>query len=81
MPATCSQDDCQACPLRVVCHCLRVTEDVLLDALTKLPIRNLRDIRKYTGAGDGCCACHAELEQYLELQPYLPSAEPICSVK
>jgi len=77
MPASCTEAVFQACPLRVVCRCLRVTEDELVDALSTRPIRNLRDICQHTGAGEGCTACHAELEQYLEMHAYLPESESI----
>jgi NAD(P)H-nitrite reductase large subunit len=64
--------------MRVVCRCLRVTEEVLLAALTTYEVKTVRDLQRHTGAGDGCMACHALLKRYLEPgAPALPS--PICS--
>lgn len=59
---TCSAD----CSLRYICRCLRVTEDVLTEAFATQDIRTLKDIRRHTGAGDGCMACHRRLKSYLE---------------
>jgi NAD(P)H-nitrite reductase large subunit len=76
-------DRCLECPARLICRCLQVTEATLLEALTTQDIRTLRDIRRHTGAGDGCTACHAHLQQYLEAHGYsdFSSALPICSAK
>lgn len=57
------------CPLRYVCRCLRVTEDVIVRALETEDIRTLKDMRRYTGAGDGCMGCHKRLAAYLERAP------------
>src|SRR4051812_31121560 len=73
-------DSCNHCPGRLVCRCLQVTESVLVGALTELGLQTLTDIRRQTGAGDGCTACHRLLARYLE-QHAQPSASPICSVK
>ncbi len=88
-------DSCQTaertvvCPGRLVCRCLGVTEAVLVEALVTLEIRTLQDLRRETGAGDGCTACHRLLRRYLEARAYSPSslssssssAAPICSVR
>jgi NAD(P)H-nitrite reductase large subunit len=92
-------DSCRTCPdtgivgvgraERVVCRCLQVTESALVEALTTLQLRTLKDVRRHTGAGDGCTACHKRLCRYLELYgaqpcpaPPPPSSEPpICSVR
>ena len=79
MPASCTEAAFQACPLRVVCRCLRVTEEEVVDALATLPLRSVRDICRHTGAGAGCTACHAELEQLLETHAYLPESEIVCA--
>jgi bacterioferritin-associated ferredoxin len=70
---------CQDCSDRFVCSCLRVTETALVEALTTLPIRNLRELRQLTGAGEGCTCCHVRLQQYIDHHTYASS--PICSVK
>jgi bacterioferritin-associated ferredoxin len=59
---TCSAD----CGLRLVCRCLRVTEEILTEAFATQDIRTLKDIRQHTGAGDGCMACHRRLKTYLD---------------
>jgi NifU-like protein len=60
------QSDCGSCPARVVCHCLQVTEEVLLDAVRTFELRTVKDVRQHTGAGDGCTACHRKIRQFLE---------------
>jgi bacterioferritin-associated ferredoxin len=63
-------DGCPAdCGLRYVCRCLRVTEQVLAAALAAHDIRTLKDLKRHTGAGDGCMACHRRLKGYLERHP------------
>jgi bacterioferritin-associated ferredoxin len=60
-------DSCPGdCGLRYVCRCLRVTEEVIANAFATQDIRTLKDIRRHTGAGDGCMACHRRLSAYLE---------------
>ncbi len=61
-----SPDAPDDCPGRLVCHCLQVTEADLVTALNVLEIRTVQDIRRHTGAGDGCNACHKTLGRYLE---------------
>jgi len=54
------------CPDRVVCQCLQITEGQLVAALRSLDLRTLKDLRRATGAGDGCTCCHELLRHYLE---------------
>ncbi len=63
-----------------VCSCLQITERHLLDALSRAPVRSLRDLRRTLGAGDGCTACHDVLRQYLDGSDQ-PSCPPICSAR
>mgnify|MGYP003317503411 CR=1 FL=1 len=49
-----------------VCSCLRITECQLLATLARTEIQTLRDLRRATGAGDGCTACHQTLKKYLK---------------
>jgi len=65
---------------QLVCHCLQISEDRLLEVLARCEIRTVGDIRKHTGAGDGCTACHRRLKAYLESGDYA-SSPPICSAK
>ncbi len=66
MEDRCRQNSCQQCNARVVCNCLQITEEVLREAVSKLPIRSLGDLCRLTGAGDACLACRPKLEHYLE---------------
>ena len=81
MITACGQPTCSDCPIRVVCRCLQVTEEAVVEALTTRPIQSVKDLRRHTGAGDGCTACHHTLEQYIEDYAYSASASPICSVR
>jgi bacterioferritin-associated ferredoxin len=66
MSTACTTDECNACSLRVVCRCLRLTETTVVEAITNLGLRTLKEVRRHTGAGDGCTCCHDELEGLLE---------------
>ncbi len=72
---------CKECPRRFVCRCLKITEEDLVVTLSTQEIRDLKDLRVKTGAGDGCRCCHRRLMKYLEqyAQPSSSSSEPICS--
>jgi bacterioferritin-associated ferredoxin len=74
-------DACKECPERVVCRCLQVTEAALLQVLTTEQISTLKDLRRRTGAGEGCTCCHDLLRHYLQQHAYASSADPICSCK
>jgi bacterioferritin-associated ferredoxin len=66
MNTCCTRDEVGSCSSRLVCRCLRVTESVVLNALTTGGARSLKELRQETGAGDGCTACHRLLRGYLE---------------
>ena len=44
---------CSGCPDRIVCRCLKVTEAVVVEAITTLGLRTVTEVRQVTGAGDG----------------------------
>jgi NAD(P)H-nitrite reductase large subunit len=70
------------CREKIVCCCLQVTAGTLMEALGTGSVQTLRDIKRETGAGDGCMACHRLLRKYLEEHADYPassSASPICS--
>jgi bacterioferritin-associated ferredoxin len=72
--------DCGGCQMYggpLVCHCLRVTEQDLVTAITTLEIRTVADVRRLTGAGDGCTACHRKIQTYIDSH----SSTVICSLK
>jgi NAD(P)H-nitrite reductase large subunit len=82
MDCAATRNDCSSCPGRVICHCLQVTEEAVLVALETLALRTVRDVRRATGAGDGCTACHKRLEYYLQTHlDQSSSAGLICSVR
>jgi bacterioferritin-associated ferredoxin len=66
MHANCYLGNCGDCRGNFVCHCLKVTEEALLEVLRSGSIRSVRELREQTGAGDGCTACHARLRTYIE---------------
>jgi bacterioferritin-associated ferredoxin len=59
-------DTCDGCPSKIVCRCLNVTEAEVVQHITRLELRTIRELRYHTGAGEGCTCCHAQLEEYLE---------------
>lgn len=61
-----SRSACRGCASKVVCHCMNVTEDTILEALAMFDIDTVQDLRHYTGAGDGCTCCHRQLRQMIE---------------
>ncbi|HXG10870.1 MAG TPA: (2Fe-2S)-binding protein [Gemmataceae bacterium] len=80
MNSSCPCQCPNGCSLRVVCHCLQVTEAAVVEAITALGLQSIKEIRSHTGAGDGCTACHGCLRDLLERYAY-SSPEPICSVR
>ena len=69
--------DCGTCPGQVVCHCLQVTEEVLVEAVTTFALRTVREVRHHTGAGDGCTACHRAIRRYLERHAEADEAQSV----
>jgi NAD(P)H-nitrite reductase large subunit len=71
---------CGGCTDRIVCRCLTVTEGRIVEAVTTLGLRTVKDVRAVTGAGDGCTCCHQRLKQLIACHAQSSSpAEPICS--
>jgi bacterioferritin-associated ferredoxin len=79
-----TKPSCEGCPARLVCRCLQVTEEVIVEAVKTMQVRTVQSLRQCTGAGTGCNACHKTLGVYIARHS-LPSvssgAEPICSVR
>jgi len=50
-----------------VCRCLKVSEETISSAIVSLGLRTVRDVRRATGAGDGCTCCHAEIRELIEV--------------
>jgi len=86
--SACQADRCGECPARLVCRCLKVTEEEITDALAVFGIATVKELRHHTGAGDGCTCCHDDLQDILDeharTRSYSAadySAAPICSVR
>jgi NifU-like protein len=68
---------CDSCPngTRVVCRCLNVTEDAIVTFIETLGLRTVHEVRQFTGAGDGCTCCHAQIREMIaERVPQLAAA-------
>jgi len=75
--------DCGGCQMYggpMVCHCVQITEEQLVTAVATLELRTICDVRRLTGAGEGCNACHRKIQTYLDA--YSSSSSPdICSAR
>ena len=80
MEISCTRN-CGDCPGRFICRCLKITEDEVVQAATSLGLQTVTDVRRATGAGDGCTACHRALRRVLEMVQPSSSSPPICSVR
>lgn len=66
----------------MVCHCLQVRESSVVEAITRLALTTLQEVRDYTSAGNGCNCCHVRLRRLVEEHGYASSSSPdICSVR
>lgn len=63
---------CSTCPSRLVCRCLKITEEAVVHAIAVLGMRTVKEIRQATGAGDGCTCCHKLLARLIDRH-----AEPV----
>lgn len=68
---------CAGCPDRIVCRCLKVTEGTIVEAITTLGLRTVKEVRNVTGAGDGCTCCHQQIRAYLEV--HAPTVAPMAA--
>jgi NAD(P)H-nitrite reductase large subunit len=57
---------CGVYPDKIICNCLKVTAGTVIEALGSGCVRTLGDLKRETGAGDGCMACHRALRRYLD---------------
>ena len=57
---------CNACPVRFVCRCLKISEEAVREAVQTFQLRTVKEIRLHTGAGEGCTCCHQRLERFLQ---------------
>lgn len=61
----CDGSQCAGCPGDYVCHCLRITEEMVRTAVV-MGAESVTDLRRQTGAGDGCTACHKRLDELID---------------
>ncbi|MFN0055789.1 MAG: bacterioferritin-associated ferredoxin [Planctomycetales bacterium] len=54
-------DDCES----IVCHCLKVSESTLVEAIAICGAASVRELCHQTGAGGGCTACHSRLRELI----------------
>jgi len=82
MDSACGRD-CSSCPGQFLCRCLGVTEETVVEAITAFGLGTLHEVRRLTGAGDGCNCCHTAIRRLLELHVVQSpsSSSPICSVR
>ncbi len=57
---------CGSCPDRIVCRCLKITEDAVIEAIVASGVSNVRELRRCTGAGQGCTACLRRLQLLIQ---------------
>lgn len=76
-----SRTSCETCPGRIVCRCLNITEEDVVTALAIHGADTVTELRRLTGAGDGCTACHRKLQLLMTETYASSSAAPICSVR
>lgn len=50
---------------RILCHCLRITERQVSDAVERNALCTLREVMRSTGAGRGCMSCHSRIKAVL----------------
>ena len=62
----CHCDHCTVCDGRYICHCLRITEEAVVQAVTRFALQTVDEVRVVTGAGSGCTACHYRIRQVIE---------------
>ncbi len=58
--------NCPGCPGKMLCNCLQVTEATVIEAIVTHDLRTLQEVRRHTGAGDGCTCCHGRILRCLE---------------
>ena len=46
-----------------MCRCLQVTEEEVVTMIAALGLRTVHEVKRVTGAGDGCTCCHDDLDE------------------
>lgn len=55
----------EACGDQILCHCLQVSQDSVVDAIDQYRLNSIREVQGCTGAGGGCTACHYRIRRLL----------------
>jgi bacterioferritin-associated ferredoxin len=63
---------------RLVCHCFRVSEAVIRNAIDILGSSSVREVSAQTGAGAGCTACHCRIKRMLAGESATCSPFTVC---
>lgn len=50
---------------RELCHCLKVTETEVRQAVEMFDLASVRQVARCTGAGSGCMACHRHIKRVI----------------
>ena len=53
------------CSETIVCHCLAIGEETVEAAIAICGLSTIKEVCRETGAGSGCTACHARLQELL----------------
>jgi bacterioferritin-associated ferredoxin len=56
---------CSSSRVRPLCHCLKVYEDEVRNAIADGELSNVKQVTQACGAGGGCTACHRHLKRLL----------------
>ncbi len=75
MKPSCPSNPCSGCTDRILCRCLGVKESTVVEAIITLGLRTVKEVRQYTGAGDGCTCCHGEIRRCLQEHAPILTAE------
>lgn len=62
----------------VICHCLRVKESEVVDAIAVTGAETVREVSRHTGAGSGCTACHCRIRELLGCRTTSIAAQSAC---
>lgn len=50
---------------RLLCHCLKVTHEVVRQCITDTSAESVHEVMRGCGAGKGCTACHCRIKDLL----------------
>lgn len=56
---------CSADTDQIICRCLKVHESTVVEAIELYGAKSWKDVKRLTGAGDGCTGCHCAIKELL----------------